>query len=59
MFVAAFRALFRGNFVGRPGAAPLTEPGAFLLDPNGKVLKQHVFEHIGDHPDFENFGRTP
>ncbi len=57
MFVAAMRSFFRGNFVGLPGAAPLTEPGAFLLGENGEVLKQHVFEHIGDHPDFEEFGR--
>jgi hypothetical protein len=58
MFVAAARSLFRGNFIGMPGAAPLTEPGAFLLDRDGGILRQHVFEHIGDHPDFEAFGKV-
>lgn len=56
---AAVRSLFRGNFVGMPGAAPLTEPGAFLLDPNGQILRQHLFDHIGDHPDFVEFAKVP
>lgn len=55
---AATRSLLRGNFIGIPGAAPLTEPGAFLLGENGEILKQHVFDHIGDHPDFEAFAKT-
>ncbi len=56
VFLAAFRSLRKGHFVGLPGEAPLTEPGLFLLNERGEVLKRHAFEHIGDHPDFARFG---
>lgn len=57
VFLAAIRSMFKGNFVAMPGKAPLTEPGLFVFDEAGDVLKQHVFDHIGDHPDFAQFAR--
>ncbi len=52
VFAASFRALFKGNFVNLPGAAPTLEPALFVLAEDGTPLFQHPFRHIGDHPDF-------
>ena len=58
VFMRAFAALARGNFVGRPIGDPRTMPGMFLIQ-NGTILREHVFEDAGDHPDLETFVKVP
>ena len=49
----AVRALAKGNMQGRLAGSPDQMPGMFLIAPDGRVLWQHDFSHIGDHPDFD------
>ena len=48
-WVAGFRALFKGHFVGKPVGDPLVLPGMFLAHGN-RVLWSHDFRHAGDLP---------
>lgn len=46
-----FRAVAKGNFVGKPVGDPLVMPGMFYVETDSIVWKHH-FNHIGDHPDY-------
>jgi len=46
-----FRAVAKGNFVGKPVGDPLVMPGMFYVETD-TILWKHNFKHIGDHPDF-------
>lgn len=47
---SALRAVFRGNFVGKPTGNEAQMPGAFLVR-GRKIVWQHRARHAGDHPD--------
>lgn len=49
------RAMLQGHGIGRPVGDPLMMPGLFLVSPQGRILRRHLFAHIGDHPDFSSF----
>jgi hypothetical protein len=49
--LAAGRALFRGNFVGKPVGDVKVMPGAFLVR-DGAVAWSHDYAHSGERPDF-------
>ncbi len=53
--VCGLRAVSKGHGLGRPAGDPWMMPGAFLVSPEGRVLRQHVFIHAGDHPAFDTF----
>ena len=50
VWVAALRALFKGNSIGRPVGDPRRMP-ALVLVRDEKVVWQHEFRHAGDLPD--------
>lgn len=52
VWACAMRAGLKGNFQGRPVGDIWTMPGAFAVDPTGRVLWRHEFEHAGHHPDW-------
>lgn len=52
--LAAFR---RGFRVGRPVGDPFQMSGAFLIE-DGRVLREHRYEHAGDHPEWTAFARV-
>ena len=45
------RAALKGHGVGRPVGDPLLMPGVFLAHKD-RILWQHAYRHVGDHPDF-------
>ena len=49
--VCSLRAAGKGYLPGTPVGDPWQMPGMFLVA-GGRVLWQHDFAHIGDHPDF-------
>jgi hypothetical protein len=54
--LAFFRALFRGNRVGKPRGDVRLLPGTLLVR-DGSVVRRHDARHAGDHPDFRRFVR--
>jgi hypothetical protein len=50
----ALRAGVKGNGVGKVIGDPWTMPGMFLIEPGGRILWQHQFAHVGDHPDLRS-----
>jgi hypothetical protein len=48
----ALRALFKGNFVGKPMGDPLMMPGT-LLAQGERILWEHDPDNAGDHPSRE------
>lgn len=57
VFVAAFRALFKRQAIGRPVGDPLQMPGFFLVE-GDRVLWTFVSRHAGHHPDLAALPRT-
>ena len=49
--VCSLRAAAKGHIAGIPIGDPWQMPGLFLVQKE-RVLWQHDFAHIGDHPDF-------
>jgi hypothetical protein len=49
--LSSFRALFRGNFAGRPIGDVKVMPGAFLIA-EGRVVWRHDYAHSGERPDW-------
>ena len=54
-FRLGFRAWRQGHRVGKPGEDVTRMPGLFLVRA-GKVLWEHSFDAVGDHPDFAAIG---
>jgi hypothetical protein len=54
IYVAGARAALKGNMqgFGRPIGDPNLLPGAFLVQPDGRITWEHRFTHAGDHPDW-------
>jgi hypothetical protein len=52
VWTCSFRAMSKGNFVGKPVGDPWLMPGAFLVH-GADVLWSHHFAHQGDHPDWD------
>jgi hypothetical protein len=46
------RAASKGHMNGTPSGDVWLMPGLFLATEDGRVLWQHKFANIGDHPDF-------
>jgi len=53
----SFRAMGKGNFVGKPIGDPLVMPGMFYVEGNS-IVWTHNFKHIGDHPDYETLPKS-
>jgi len=51
VWTCSFRAMAKGNFVGKPVGDPWIMPGVFLVQGN-EILWSHHFRHQGDHPDW-------
>ncbi len=51
VWTCGFRAMSKGNFVGKVIGDPWIMPGAFLVQ-GDQVLWCHRFAHQGDHPDW-------
>lgn len=52
VWLSGLRSARKGHGIGRPVGDPFMMPGAFVLDPGGRVLWEHRYDHAGDHPDF-------
>jgi hypothetical protein len=48
---AGIRSLAQGNPAGLPQGDPFQLPGLWIVR-GGRVLWEHRYRHIGDHPDF-------
>ncbi|MBK8431862.1 MAG: hypothetical protein IPL28_11490 [Chloroflexi bacterium] len=46
------RAASKGHMNGTPSGDVWLMPGLFLAAEDGRILWQHKFAHVGDHPDF-------
>ncbi|MCR9244637.1 MAG: DUF6435 family protein [bacterium] len=57
VFLRAFAAMARGNFVGKPTSHATQMPGAFVVRA-GEVLFSHRAKHTGDHPDLAAIHRA-
>jgi len=51
VWTCSFRAMSKGNFMGKAVGDPWIMPGVFLVH-SGEVLWCHRFLHQGDHPDW-------
>jgi hypothetical protein len=51
VWTCSFRAMSKGNFVGKAVGDPWIMPGVFLVHGN-EILWSHQFEHQADHPDW-------
>jgi hypothetical protein len=51
VWTCSFRAMAKGNFIGKPVGDPWIMPGVFLVHEN-EILWSHHFRHQGDHPDW-------
>ncbi|HEY7115451.1 MAG TPA: SelL-related redox protein [Tepidisphaeraceae bacterium] len=51
VWTCGFRAMSKGNFVGKPIGDPWIMPGAFLVH-GGEIVWSHRFRHQGDNPDW-------
>jgi hypothetical protein len=51
VWTCSFRAMSKGNFVGKAVGDPWIMPGVFLVH-GGEILWSHHFEHQADHPDW-------
>ena len=49
-YKAGMQAILRGNFPGKPDGDVNQNPGAFLIDRSGRILRAHVGQHAGDFP---------
>jgi peroxiredoxin len=49
-YKAGVRAMLHGIFPGRPDGDINQNPGVFLIDRNGSILRQQVGKHAGDFP---------
>jgi hypothetical protein len=56
VWTCGFRALAKGNFVGKVVGDPWIMPGVFLVH-GGDILWAHHFEHQADHPDWASIPR--
>ena len=54
--LASGRALFQGNFAGKPNGVVMVMSGAFLFR-GDLVLWNHDYKHSGDHPDWTDASR--
>ncbi|EMO89793.1 peroxiredoxin-like family protein [Leptospira noguchii] len=53
VWMGVARATLKGHFYGIPGSNPLQMPGAFLVVQD-RIVWEHRYRHIGDHPDWKN-----
>ncbi|TGK26871.1 AhpC/TSA family protein [Leptospira yasudae] len=53
VLIGTARATLKGHFYGIPGSNPLQMPGAFLVV-RDRIVWEHRYRHIGDHPDWKN-----
>ncbi|XDD51379.1 SelL-related redox protein [Leptospira sp. WS92.C1] len=53
VLVATARATLKGFFYGIPGRNSLRMPGAYLVVQD-RIVWEHSYRHIGDHPDWKN-----
>lgn len=51
VMACGLRATLKGHMNGKPNADPWQMPGLFLVQ-GSKILWQHDFAHVGDHPDW-------
>jgi hypothetical protein len=51
VWTCSFRAMSKGNFIGKPVGDPWIMPGVFLVQ-DGEIQWSHHFRHQGDHPDW-------
>lgn len=49
----ALTATLRGHLAGPPGGDPFLMPGAFVVDPDGRIRLAHYARHIADHPSVD------
>ncbi len=49
--IRGVQAVLKGHGIGRPVGDTLLMPGAFVVHKD-RVLWQHEYRHVGDHPDF-------
>lgn len=45
----AVGATFRGHIAGLPAGDSLLLPGAFVIDPDGRIRLAHYARHVADH----------
>ncbi|MBM9577049.1 AhpC/TSA family protein [Leptospira sp. 201903070] len=53
VLIGTARATFKGHFYGLPGKHSLQMPGVFLVVKD-RIVWEHSYRHIGDHPDWRN-----
>ncbi|RHX83113.1 SelL-related redox protein [Leptospira stimsonii] len=53
VLIGTARATLKGLFYGIPGRNSLRLPGAFLVVKD-RIVWEHQYRHIGDHPDWRN-----
>ncbi|TGK34872.1 AhpC/TSA family protein [Leptospira gomenensis] len=53
VFFGTARAVLKGHFYGIPGSNSLRMPGVFLTV-RDRIVWEHRYRHIGDHPDWKN-----
>ncbi|TGM07220.1 AhpC/TSA family protein [Leptospira barantonii] len=53
VLIGTARATLKGHFYGIPGRNPLQMPGVFLVVQD-RIVWEHRYRHIGDHPDWKN-----
>jgi hypothetical protein len=51
VWTCSFRAMAKGNFMGKPVGDPWIMPGVFLIQGN-EILWAHRFRHQGDNPEW-------
>lgn len=52
VLACGLQAAKNGSYGGKPVGDPRMMPGMFLVE-GGRIVWQHDYRHIGDHPDFE------
>lgn len=53
VLIGTARAALKGHFYGIPGSNTLQMPGVFLVV-RDRIVWEHRYRHIGDHPDWKN-----
>lgn len=51
VWTCSFRAMSKGNFIGKPVGDPWIMPGVFLVQ-GSEIVWSHHFRHQGDHPQW-------